>query len=101
LRVAQAVIDRARGVFDHVRAIHRLQRKALEGETGISFRRRARLRIDQFEFVPPPYHEFRAGFRADTDPVHAAGRFDGAVGLDADFEATRMQRVDEGRIHLQ
>ncbi len=32
LRMAQAIVDRARGVLDHVRAVHRLQRKALEGE---------------------------------------------------------------------
>src|SRR6478672_11146710 len=32
LRMAQAVVDRARGVFDHVGSVHRLQRKALEIE---------------------------------------------------------------------
>ena len=101
LRMAQAVVDRARGVLDHVRAVHRLQREALEGETGEILRRRAGLRIDQLQFVAAPHHELGAGFRADADPVHAVGRLDRAVGLDADREAARMQRVDEGRIHLQ
>src|ERR1700704_3550147 len=32
LRVAQTIIDRAGGVLDDVRAVHRLQRKALEGQ---------------------------------------------------------------------
>src|ERR1700720_1827925 len=32
LRVAQAIVNRARGIFDHVRAVHRLQRETLEGE---------------------------------------------------------------------
>src|SRR5258708_26510546 len=48
-----------------------------------------------------PYHEVSAGFGADANPVHAVGRLDRPIGLDADFEITGMQRIDEGLIHLQ
>ena len=91
-----------RAVFSiDVGPVHRLQREALEGEAGKIFRHRIRLRIDQLQFVAAAHHELGAGFRADADPVHAVGRLDGAVGLDADGKAARMQRIDEGRIDLQ
>src|ERR1700704_6170389 len=89
LRMAQAVVDRARGVLDHVRPVHRLQREALEGEVDKGLRRRIFLRIDQLELMTLPDHEVRTGFRADADPIHSRGRLDRAVGLDADFETTR------------
>src|ERR1700721_1604549 len=57
LRMAQAIVDRARGVFDHVRSIHRLEREALEGEIDKGLRRRIFLRVNQLEFVPPPDHQ--------------------------------------------
>src|SRR5216683_687850 len=101
LRMAQTIVDRARGVFDHVRSVHRLQRETFEGEIDESFRGGIGLRIDQLEFMALPDHEVGAGFRADADPVHALGRLDRTVGLDADFEAARMQRIDEGLVHLQ
>jgi hypothetical protein len=101
LRMAQAVIDRARGVLDHIRSVHRLQRETLEIEIGKGLGRGIRLRINQLEFMTSPYHEIGAGFRADANPVHAVGRLDRAVGLDADFEAPHVQRLDQGRIHLQ
>src|ERR1700682_502340 len=99
--MAQAVVDRARGILDHVGPVHRLQRETLEGEIDEGFRRRIGLRVDQLQFMTAPHHEVRAGFRANTDPVHAVGRLDGAIGLDADFETTPMQRLDQRRIHLQ
>ena len=34
LRMAQTIVDRARGVLDHIRSVHRLQRETLEGEIG-------------------------------------------------------------------
>src|SRR6185295_2749553 len=101
LRMAQAVVDRARGVFGHVGSVHRLQRKPFEIEPRKIFRRGAGLRIHQLQFVAAAHHEASAGFRADADPVHPVGRFDRPVGLDADGEAARMQRIDEGRIDLQ
>src|SRR3984893_13949147 len=101
LRMAQAIVDCTGGVLDHVRAVHRLQRKPLKGKAEVILRRRACLRIDQLQFVTPAYHEIGAGFRADANPVHALGRRDGAVRLDADLEAARMQRLDQRRIHLQ
>src|SRR5216684_579881 len=101
LRMAQTIVDRARGVFDHVRSVHRLQRETFEGEIDESFRGGIGLRINQLEFMALPDHEVGAGFRADADPVHALGRLDRTVGLDADFEAARMQRIDEGLVHLQ
>src|ERR1700738_3198656 len=38
LRMAQAIVDRARGVFDHVRSVHWLQRETFEGEIDESLR---------------------------------------------------------------
>src|ERR1700685_2125876 len=93
LRVAQTIIDRAGGVLDDVRAVHRLQREALEGEVDKGFGRGIRLRVNQFEFMALPDRERRAGLRAHADPVHAVGRIDRAVGLDADAEAVSMQRI--------
>src|SRR5450759_1926859 len=101
LRMAQTVIDRARGVLDHVRSVHRLQREPFEIKIGESLRRRVLLRVDQLELMPPLYHEVRAGFRADANPVHAGGRIDRTIGLDADLEAARMQRVDQRPVYLQ
>src|SRR3954462_7490417 len=66
LRMMQAVVDRAHGVFDNVRSVHRLQREPFEIKTDKAFRRGVRLRIDQLEFMPPAYHEVGAGFRADA-----------------------------------
>src|SRR5215475_9466388 len=54
LRVAQAIVDRARGIGGHIRTVHRLQREALEGETGEVLGRRARLRVDQLQLMPAP-----------------------------------------------
>src|SRR4029079_4418727 len=101
LRMPQAIVDRPRGVLDDIRPIHRLQRETLEGERFEILRCRTWLRIDQFQLMAPAHHEIGSGFRADANPVHARGRIDGAVGLDADLEAARMQRIDEGRVHLQ
>src|SRR5258708_8127447 len=101
LGMAQAVVDRPRGVLGRVRTVHRLQREPLEGKAEVVLRRGALLRIDQLQFVTPAYHEIGAGFRADANPVHALGRGDRAIGLDADRKAARMQRVDQRRIHLQ
>src|ERR1700682_4892762 len=89
--MAQAVVDCARGVLGHIRAIHRLQREPLEGKTEVVLRRGALLRIHQLQFVAPAYHEIGAGFRADANPVHARGRADRAIGLDTDGKAARMQ----------
>src|SRR5229473_7035857 len=100
-RMAQTIVDRARGVFDHVRSVHWLQRETFEGEIDESLRGGIGLRINQLEFMALPDHEVGAGLRADADPVHALGRLDRAIGLDADFEAARMQRIDEGLVHLQ
>jgi hypothetical protein len=47
LRMAQAIVDRARRVLDHVRAVHRLQREAIEGEIDKGLRRGVWLRVNQ------------------------------------------------------
>src|SRR5260370_2470576 len=101
LRMAQTIVDRARGVLDHIGSVHRLQREALEGKIDKGLGRCIRLRINQLEFMSSPYHEVGAGFGADANPVHALGWIDRAIGLDADFEPSGMQRIDEGLIHLQ
>ena len=99
--MAQTIVDRARGVLDQFRPVHRLQRETPEGEIDKSLRRRIRLRVNQLQLVTVADPQLGAGLRADADPVHAVGRVDGAVGLDADTEATGMQRLDQRGIHLQ
>src|SRR5919204_6748197 len=74
LRMAQAVIDGARGVLGHVRPVHRLQRETLEGEAFEILRRGARLRVDQLQLVAFAQHEVRAGLGADADAIDARGR---------------------------
>src|SRR5882672_6779006 len=101
LRMAQTIVDRACGVLDHIRSVHRLQREALEGKIDKGLWRCIRLRINQLEFMTSAYHEVCAGFGADANPVHALGWLDRAIGLDADFETTAMQRIDKGLVHLQ
>src|SRR5712664_1414929 len=101
LRMAQTIVDRARGVLDHIRSVHRLQREALEGKIDKGLWRCIRLRINQLEFMTSAYHEVCAGFGADANPVHAPGWIDRSIGLDADFETTAMQRIDKGLVHLQ
>ena len=98
--------DRGGGAHDHRNGHHDLGRDAAhargrEGEIDIGLRRGICLRVDQLQLMAPPHHEVGAGFRADANPVHALGRLDGAIGLDADFEAGIVQCVDQGRIHLQ
>ena len=99
--MAQAVVDRARGVFRDVGPVHRLQREALEGQAFEILWRRSCLWVHQLQFVTPAQHELRAGLGTDAKPVHAGGRIDGAVGFDADDKAARMERVDQWRIDLQ
>src|SRR6266404_59959 len=101
LRVVQAILNRARSIFDHVGPVHRLQRKAFKLKIGERLRHRGRLRINQLELMAAAYSQLRAGFRADANPVHAVGRVDCAVGFDADGKAARVQRLDQRGIDLQ
>src|SRR5919201_1612123 len=95
LRMTQAIVDGSRGVIDHVRSVHWLQREALEGEPLEILRRSANLRIDQLQLVPFSQDEVRAGLGADANPVNCWGRVERAVGLDADGKTARMKRVDQ------
>ena len=72
--MGQAILDRARGVLDHVRPVHRLQREALEGEALEGLGRGEGLRIDQLQLVPFADAQLGAGLRADAQPVDAGGR---------------------------
>src|SRR6267142_1213737 len=76
LRMAQTIVDRACGVLDHIRSIHRLQREALEGKIDKGLRCCIRLRINKLEFMTSAYHEVSAGLGADANPVHALGWLD-------------------------
>src|ERR1700754_4845204 len=76
LRMAQTIIDGARGVFGDFGAVHRLQREPLEGEIGKILRRGIFLRIDQLQLVAFSQDQSGARFGADADPVHAVGRLD-------------------------
>jgi hypothetical protein len=99
--MAQAIVDGARGVVGKRRPIHGLQREALEAKPGESFGRRIGLRVDELHLVPGADAQLGAGLRAHADPVEARRRLDGAVGLDRDREAARMQRFEQRRVDLQ
>src|SRR3982074_1844605 len=91
LRMAQTIVNRARGVLDHIGSVHRLQREALKGKIDKGLGRCIRLRINQLEFMSSPYHEVSAGFGAAPNPVHPVGRVDRPIGLAADFETTGIR----------
>src|SRR5947207_15260139 len=76
LRMTQTIIDRARGILEDVRSVHRLKRKAFEREADKGLGLGFGLRINQLEFMTAPYHQFGAGFRADANPVHPVRRKD-------------------------
>ncbi len=99
--MAQAIVDRARGVLCDLGPVHRLQREALEGEALESLGCGCGLRIDQLQLVPLAQHKLAAALRADADPVEPLGRRDRAIGLDADLEAAGMERIDQSVVDLQ
>src|SRR5258707_5190870 len=101
LRMLQAIFHRARGIFDHIRAVHRLQRKTFEIEIDKILGRGLGLRVDELQFMPAPDQKLGAGFRAYANPVHAVRRNNRSVGLDADRKSACMQRIDQGDVHLQ
>lgn len=103
LGMCQTIFYGSSGVGREGGPVHRLQRKVLERKMGetlwLSFG--LHLRKYEFELLTAGEREWRAGFRADTEPVDPRGRRLRAVGLDRDFEPRRVKRVDEGCIELE
>src|SRR4051794_14077194 len=73
----------------------------IEAQIRESLRRRAGLRVDELELMPPGDLQCGAGLGADADPVETLRRLDGAVGLDRNLEASGVQGLDEGPVDLQ
>src|SRR5215211_8709296 len=101
LRVLQAILDGAARILLKVCAIHRLQKESLERQVCESFRRGVVLWKDELELVAFDDREFAIRFRADADPVDSGRRHDCPVGLHGDLEATPMEGLDQGGVHLQ
>src|SRR5258708_13613907 len=70
LRMAQTIVDRARGVLDHIGSVHRLQRETLVGKVGKGLGRCIRLPINQLAFMSSPYPAVSAGYRAHPLQTH-------------------------------
>src|SRR5829696_8959533 len=105
-RVLEAVLKGGLHVPPRLGGVSRvegLEHEVLEVELDEALRLGGRmaLRIDELELVAPGEHERRIGLRAHADVVDAGGRQPGAVGLDGDFEASRVQCVDGIRIELE
>ena len=101
MRMSAAIIDRKRGVFLALRPIHRLQEKMIESEFFKPFRRRIRLRIDEFQFIAAHLQQSVFALRTDADPVEPLGRCDRSIRFNGDIETARMERADKRRIKLQ
>ncbi len=72
-----------------------------EGQILKRGRLRARLRINELQFVAAPLLKLRACLRAHADPIQPNRNLDGPVRLDRNLEAARMQRVDQLLVELQ
>ena len=59
------------------------------------------LRPDQLQLVARTLRQLGAGLGADADPVDPGRRGQRAVGLHRDFEAARVERVDQRRVELE
>src|SRR6185312_1607536 len=100
-RMGEAEIDGERGVARALRPVHRLQEEMAERQALEILGRDSGLRKDQLQLVAGAERERRARLGADADPVEAAGRRAGAVGLDGDREALGMERLDERTVELE
>lgn len=100
-RVSQAVLQGGLRVGLEVRPIHGLEEKVPERKRLETLGLSPGLRIHQLELVARLLDERRTALGADANPVDPGRDGERAVGLDGDFEAGGMQRVDERPIQLQ
>src|SRR5262249_55190605 len=91
LRMAKTVVDCERRVVGERGAIHRLQREALEAQSGEVLRPRVRLRIDKLQFIAGSDPQLCSPFWRHADPVEAGGRLERPIGFDGDEEAAFVQ----------
>lgn len=100
-RVRQAIRHRGSQGCGSVGPVHGLQEETGEVETLVARGIRARLRIHQLQFVTALLHQRRTGLGTHTDPVDAAWRRDGAIGLHGDLEIPLMNRFEQRFVQLQ
>src|ERR671937_521472 len=98
--MGEAVLERKFCVLRYLRPVHRLQVEMLEVVRLIGLGLCSWLGVDELQFVPAPEDRLGPGFRANADPVEAGWGLKGAVGLDRDLEAARVQRSDSGFVEL-
>src|SRR5271154_3444303 len=101
LRVIETKADRQFGVAPAVRTIHRLDRKAAEGEIGKSERVEPFLGYDDFQLVAGGDDDWVIDLWANANPVEIGWQREGSVGLDRDLEAAPVQRLDQRWVELQ
>src|SRR5581483_8350172 len=99
--VAHAVGDGALGILALLRPVHRLQQEVPEAPALEVLRPRAFLREHELQLVAAAHLDLGARLGAHADPVDAGRDVDGAVRLDRDLEAPRVQRAHELRVELQ
>ena len=100
-RVLQAVPGGFPGESFHVRPVHGLQEEVVELPMGELLRRGFRLIPDQLEFMTGLLDDGCVLLRGHADPINPVGSLDGAVGLDGNRGANRMQRIDQRGVELQ
>ena len=70
-------------------------------EVGKHFRSRARLWVDQLQFIGAFEYQWRSGLWTDADPIDRSRQLLRAVGLHRKIKATLSQRIDQRRVDLQ
>src|SRR5687768_16504630 len=100
-RIAQARLDRPRGVLLQPRAVHRLKRAHAEFQPGQRLQVESFLRDHDLDLVAASHDELRPRLRAYADPVEVARRHDRAIGLHGDEEMAVLERIDQLDVRLQ
>lgn len=81
--------------------VHGLQVEVFKRHVGELLGVATGLRIDPFDLLPRMHNQPGVPLGADAQPVNAFGWRDGAIGLHGNFEAARVQRMDQSGIQLQ
>src|SRR5262249_58334716 len=74
LRMAKTILDCERCVVGERGAVHRLQREALEAQSGEFLRLRVRLRLAELQFIAGPDAQLCSPFPLQAAPVEAGRR---------------------------
>ena len=91
LRMVEAIPHRKVRIVGAVGAVHRLEKEIAERKGLEVVGLGTSLRKDQLQFVAAALNQFRAGLRADANPIQSRRGGDCSVGLHGDLKAARMK----------